>query len=160
MGTRGHTHHPQPRRGCRPGSDGCTPPRRPKDATPEAGCRRDLAVGERQRNPRKTSLKKAMHPYRMRILQPCWWFVIRVLCGRRMVWDDGYPGLRFAYPGLYASPASRPHMLRMSSPQHRCRCNHDNDVMMVVCRHDVWRGVLHTPGISTKTVVEMDVRRT
>ena len=32
--------------------------------------------------------------------------------------DDGYPGLRFAYPGLYASPASRPHMLRMSSPQH------------------------------------------
>ena len=30
--------------------------------------------------------------------------VIRVLCGRRMVGDDGYPGLRFAYPGLYASP--------------------------------------------------------
>ena len=25
---------------------------RPKDVTPEAGCRRDLAVGERQRNPR------------------------------------------------------------------------------------------------------------
>ena len=30
---------------------------------------------------------------------------IRVLYGRRMVEDDGYPGLRFAYPGLYASPA-------------------------------------------------------
>ena len=30
--------------------------------------------------------------------------------------DDGYPGLRFAYPGLYASPAARPHMLRMSPP--------------------------------------------
>ena len=29
---------------------------------------------------------------------------IRVLYGRRMVEDDGYPGLRFAYPGLYASP--------------------------------------------------------
>ena len=28
---------------------------------------------------------------------------------------DGYPGLRFAYPWLNASPASRPHMLRMSS---------------------------------------------
>ena len=62
-----------------------------------------------------------------------------------MVGDDGYPGLRFAYPGLYASPASRPHMLRMSSPQHRCRCINDNDAMMVACLHNVCRGVLHTP---------------
>ena len=29
--------------------------------------------------------------------------LIRVLYGRRMVGDDGYPGLRFAYPGLNAS---------------------------------------------------------
>ena len=72
-----------------------------------------------------------MHPHRMRILQPqrgC--FVIRVLYGRRKVGDDGYPGLRFAYPGLYASPASRPHMLRMSSQQHRCRHIHNNPTVM------------------------------
>ena len=94
----------QPRRGCIPGSDGCTPPRRPKDATPEAECRRDLAVGERSVTHGKRSPLK-MHPHRMRILQPqrrC--FIIRVLYGRRKVGDDGYPGLRFAYPGLYASP--------------------------------------------------------
>ena len=32
-----------------------------------------------------------------------------------LVEDDDNPGLRFAYPGLQASPTSRPHMLRMSS---------------------------------------------
>ena len=71
-----------------------------------------------------------MHPHRMRILQPqrgC--FVIRVLYGRRKVGDDGYPGLRFAYPGLYASPMSWPHMLRMSSQQHLIGRIHENDSM-------------------------------
>ena len=42
-------------------------------------------------------------------------YVIRILYGCRLVGDDDNPGLRFAYPGLYASPESRPHMLRMSS---------------------------------------------
>ena len=46
-----------------------------------------------------------------------------MLCNSRPVrtpdgGGDGYPGLRFAYPGLNASPADRRHMLRMSSPQH------------------------------------------
>ena len=45
---------------------------------------------------------------------------IRILYGCQGVGDDGNPGLRFAYPRLYASPKSRPHMLRMSShPQPR-----------------------------------------
>ena len=42
---------------------------RPKDATPAAGCRRDLAVGERSVTHGKRPLQK-MHPHRMRILQP------------------------------------------------------------------------------------------
>ena len=40
-------------------------------------------------------------------------YVIRVLYGRRIVGDDGYLGLRFAYLGLSVSPAARRHMLRM-----------------------------------------------
>ena len=40
---------------------------------------------------------------------------------------------------------------------------HDNDAMMVVCRHDVCRGVLYTPGIGIRWPmmhIAADVRRT
>ena len=82
--------------------------RRPKDAPPEAVCRRDLAVGERQRNPRKASTPKAMHPHRMRILQPqrdcAAGGKIRVLCGRRMVEVMDTRGCASLTPGYMPRP--------------------------------------------------------
>ena len=67
--------------------------------------------------------------------------VIRVLYGRMMVEDDGYPGLRFAYPGLNASP--------LGSASHASHVLTTDRCGKLPCR-----GVSHTPGIRMRKGVD------